>query len=357
MGDNLIEWLEEKNLFTIIKNHVKPFKKVLTKAFDLKKDQEILIVSDWGDYGKRVAPLMAGCYCTAAEKLGYQVKTVMQQPKSIKEPAEKHVVDTLSKQKNKSFIVFSFSNKLGGLSSTIGKSFRRFALQKKHNFLSTTGLGNLENKDIYLITRALDLDYNKLQKTGSKIKKILDAGREIRIKTNAGTDFKGNITGMKSISLDGDYRNGNIGGNVPVGEVYLPPVTGTVNGKIVIDGSLRHGDGTLIVETPVTLEVRKSQIVKISGGYEARVLGHTLRMARSRAKNKSDIMKIGEIGIGINPNIDIVGSMVLDEKAFNTAHIAIGSNYWFGGDIHTFLHLDQVMREPKIFVDGKRLEY
>ena len=49
--------------------------------------------------------------------------------------------------------------------------------------------------------------------------------------------------------------------------------------------------------------------------------------------------------------------MVLDEKARNTAHIAIGSNYWFGGDIYTFLHLDQVMKNPKIYVDGVRLDY
>ena len=49
--------------------------------------------------------------------------------------------------------------------------------------------------------------------------------------------------------------------------------------------------------------------------------------------------------------------MVLDEKAFNTAHIGIGSNYWFGGDIITFLHLDQVMRNPKVYIDGKMLEY
>lgn len=68
-------------------------------------------------------------------------------------------------------------------------------------------------------------------------------------------------------------------------------------------------------------------------------------------------MKIGEIGIGINPNIGIVGSMVLDEKAKDTARVAIDSNYWFGGDIFTFLHLDQVMRNQKIYVDGKKLEH
>lgn len=356
METNLLDWLNEKNLLTVIKNHNKPFRKVLTKLFDLRKDQEILVITDDGSHGKRVAAIMAGCYYYSAEKLGYKPYVVMQTAKTIKEPAKK-VIDALMGLKNGGLVILSLSNKLGSLSPAIGKSFRRFTLDKKHNFISTTGLGSLENKDIYLITRALDLDYGGLERTGRKIKKILDIGRKIRIKTDAGTDFSASIMGMKSISLDGNYRNDKRGGNVPVGEVYLPPVTGSLNGVIVIDGSLRYLGGTLIVETPVRLEISKSQIVKITGGYEARLLENTLKNARKQAKNSGNVMKIGEIGIGINPNIDIVGSMVLDEKARNTAHVAIGSNYWFGGDIRTFLHLDQVMRNPSIFVDGKKLEY
>ncbi len=353
----LKNWLNEKNLYTIVKNHNKPFKKVFTKAFDSCNAKGILIISDWGVHGKRVAPLMAASYLAAAESLGYNVETVMQKPKTMKDDAEKQVYEALHVLDSRSFVIMSLSNKLGCLNCAIGKSFRRFATEKKHNFISTTGLGDLETRDMYLITRAMDLDYEKLQLKADHIKKILDRGRTISIKTDAGTDFTASITGMKSISIDGNFKGGKKGGNVPVGEVYLPPVTGTVDGRIVIDGSMRHLTGTTIIETPITLEVRKSQIVKITGGYESRLLSANLRSARSQSKRPLNVMKIGEIGIGINPKIGIVGSMVLDEKAFNTAHIAIGSNYWFGGDIYTFLHLDQVMRNPTIYIDGVRLDY
>ncbi|MFH1592589.1 MAG: aminopeptidase [Candidatus Woesearchaeota archaeon] len=356
-GNSLLKWLEKNNLEIVSKSHYKYFKNVLIKAFRFRKDKEVLILGDWGFHGKRVAPIVCGSYYLAAQKLGYKTKIIMQKPKTRLQEAEVPIVEALYTQKPGSMIIWSLSNRPGSLSPVIGKSFRRYALEKKFNFISTTGLGGLETKDVYIITRALDIDYKDLKKVASKIAKIMDKGREIKIKTDAGTNLVASIQGMKSISIDGDYTGEVKGGNMPVGEVYIPPVTGSANGDIVIDGSSRHQKGTIIIEKPIKLKVRRSQIIKIEGGQEARILCETLRWARERAKRPSNVMKIGEIGIGINPKIDIVGSMVLDEKACNTAHVAIGSNYWFGGDIHTFLHLDQVMRYPKIYIDGKKLEY
>ena len=38
-----------------------------------------------------------------------------------------------------------------------------------------------------------------------------------------------------------------------------------------------------------------------------------------------------------------------------TAHIGIGSNYWFGGPIRTIIHLDQVFKNPLFKLDGESL--
>ena len=65
---------------------------------------------------------------------------------------------------------------------------------------------------------------------------------------------------------------------------------------------------------------------------------------------------IGELGIGFNPKINLMGAMVVDEKALGTAHIALGSNYWFGGDIYSISHLDQVFKNPLILFDGKEFK-
>jgi leucyl aminopeptidase (aminopeptidase T) len=51
-----------------------------------------------------------------------------------------------------------------------------------------------------------------------------------------------------------------------------------------------------------------------------------------------------------------MGAMIIDDKTLGTAHIGIGSNYWFGGSIYAFIHLDQVFKSPMIYFDGKKLE-
>ena len=48
--------------------------------------------------------------------------------------------------------------------------------------------------------------------------------------------------------------------------------------------------------------------------------------------------------------------MIVDDKTLGTAHIGIGSNYWFGGSIYAIIHLDQVFKNPAIYLDGKLLK-
>ena len=48
--------------------------------------------------------------------------------------------------------------------------------------------------------------------------------------------------------------------------------------------------------------------------------------------------------------------MIVDDKSLGTAHIGIGSNYWFGGDIYAIIHLDQVFKNPAVYFDGELLK-
>jgi leucyl aminopeptidase (aminopeptidase T) len=51
-----------------------------------------------------------------------------------------------------------------------------------------------------------------------------------------------------------------------------------------------------------------------------------------------------------------VGSVLLDEKAAGTVHFAIGDDHAIGGDTEAPIHLDGVLREPTVFVDGDQLK-
>ena len=192
--------------------------------------------------------------------------------------------------------------------------------------------------------------------TIKKLKKQFDGAEEINITTNAGTDLYYNVKGINSISADGNYTEPGSGGNLPAGEVYAPPNGKRVEGKIVIDGSSRVQNGTILVKEAITLKIEEGNITEISGGKEAKELENTLNWAASVAKHPGSVRRICELGIGLNPKAKIIGATIVDDKVLGTAHIGIGSNYWFGGNIYAIIHLDQVFRNPKIEFDGKILE-
>jgi len=154
---------------------------------------------------------------------------------------------------------------------------------------------------------------------------------------------------------EGDKKKEGEGGNIPIGEVFTPPKWKHAEGTIVIDGSSAYREGTMLIKNPITLTVEKDEIVEIKGGEEAKKLEGSLIWAYRKAKHPWGIKRIGELGIGINPNASIVGATIIDEKTYGTAHVGIGSNYWFGGTIYAIIHYDQIIRNPSITVDDKPL--
>lgn len=348
---NLLNWLEKGELLPIARNHSVHFKNVLKKSLKIR-NEDILIIGDYGLPRRRVAPLMSGAYYLAAKKLGLNVYVVMQGVKKPGDSADSEVISILKKKSKPSVVVFNLSNKLGNLGS-IGKSYRRYIKERKHRFVSALGMASMCTNDFYSITRALNINYVKFQRECAKLKKALDWGREVVVKTDAGTDLKVNITGCKGVSNDGQYGFPGSGGNMPVGEVYIPPKLNTAEGRVVVDCSSKNNDGTLLVKNPIILTVKKGLVVNIDGGYEARALKSSVLSAEKQAKRPAVIRQLGELGIGMNPKASVVGAVAVDEKVLGTAHVALGSNYWFGGDVFTLAHFDQVFKNPKIFIDGK----
>lgn len=348
---DLLNWLETYKLLSIARNHSVHFKNVLKKSLKVK-NEDILIIGDYGLPRRRVAPLMSIAYYLAAKNLGLSVNIVMQGVKKLGDSADSKVISVLKKKSKPGIVVFNLSNKLGGLGS-IGKSYRRYIKERKHRFVSALGMVNMCTNDFYSVTRALNIDYVKFRRECAKLKKAFDWGREVVVKTSAGTDLKVNITGCKSVSNDGQYDFPDSGGNMPVGEVYIPPKLNTAEGKVVVDCSSKNNDGTLLVKKPIILAVKKGLVVNIDGGYEARALKSSILSAEKQAKRPAMIRQLGELGVGMNPKASVVGAVAVDEKVLGTAHVALGSNYWFGGDIFTLVHFDQVFKNPKIFIDDK----
>lgn len=349
-----LKWLKERNLHEQASKLASYLKKVFTPCL-AAKDEKILIIGDTGYENRNVAALLSGAYYLAAEQLKLDAKLVLQGVKSRGDNSDENVARSLSEMKPRNIIILNMSDKLGSMEE-LGKSFRRWVAKKNHRFVSAMSLGDLPTSNVDLILKAIDVNYKPLQTQHEEVRQKLENAKEVHITTPAGTDLYYNKEGIRAIAADGNYTLPGTGGNLPAGEVYAPPNGKGVEGKVVIDGSSRTHEHTILIKKPIELKIKNGDIIEISGGEEAKQLENTLKWAASVAKNPGNVRRICELGIGLNPKAQIVGAMIVDDKTLGTAHIGIGSNYWFGGSIYAIIHLDQVFKNPKIYLDGELLK-
>lgn len=344
----------DKSVTSIVEKHNSRFYKILKHSLDVK-GEEILIISDYGKKGNTLSAMLGYGYYHAAKSKGFNATLLFQDTKKGFMFADDHVVKAINCLEKNSIIILSVSDKLGVFGGK--KSFRNFCRERGHRFLSATGLGDVRTNHFELFVDAINVNYNRMEQKSQVIKKKWDLAKEIRVKTAAGTDVTFDVSGMEAITNVGKYHGQGMGGNMPAGEVYIPPrgFYG-VNGTVVVDGSIKTESGALLVNEPVTLVIEEGKVVKITGKY-APLLEKTFQKYENRAKYPHRIRYVGELGIGINPGAVLIGSMIMDEKVMGTAHIAVGSNYWFGGDIKTVYHGDQVFKNPVFYVDGKKMTF
>lgn len=98
---------------------------------------------------------------------------------------------------------------------------------------------------------------------------------------------------------------------------------------------------------------------EVEDGYVTEISDDDIREQVEAAAEEvgDDAYNLAEIGIGTNVGVtDLVGSVLLDEKAAGTVHIAVGDDAGIGGDTDAPLHLDGIIREPAVYADGEEVD-
>lgn len=341
------------SLAGIVEKHSSKFCKILKHSLNIK-GEEVLIVSDFGKENNLLSSMLGYGYYHAAKSQELKASIVFQSVKKGFMFADDNVTSAIKKLGKNSVIILAVSNKLGKIDEN--KSFRNFCRAKGHRFISATGLGDIKTNHFDLFLEAMNANYRRMKKKGLAIKKKWDSAEEIRVKTFLGTDITFDVSGMEAVANVGEYHDSGCGGNMPAGEVYIPPKGYYgVKGIVVIDGSIKTESGTLLVNQPVKLIIEEGRVSAMEGNYSY-FLEKTFQRYEDRAVFPYRVRHIGELGVGINPGAVLLGSMVMDEKVLGTGHIAVGSNYWFGGSIRTIYHGDQVFKKPVFYVDGKKMD-
>ncbi|MBI2140357.1 aminopeptidase [Candidatus Woesearchaeota archaeon] len=348
-----LQWFREKGLVDEAQKHSLLLKKIFSSCFGIT-DEKILIIGDIGFEKRLVSPLMAASLFFASKAMNLNSKLILQTPRSRMQDADPEVVESLLGLEEKNVVFVVASDKLGAIGDA-GKSFRAYCARKKHKFITSTSLGDLPTAMFKEVIGAIDVDYKPLWAEHQRWKEIFDAAKEVRVTTAAGTDLRFNKESMVALKSDGAYNVPGLGGNMPAGEVYFPCSGNKVDGVVVIDGSSRNHKHTAVIKTPIKLTIEKGGITSIEGGEEAKELEKTLQMAAEHSKRPKTVYRVSELGFGLNRKAKIIGSTLVDEKAYGTAHIGIGSNYWFGGNIYAIIHLDQIFKNPVVEVDGQKV--
>jgi leucyl aminopeptidase (aminopeptidase T) len=196
-----------------------------------------------------------------------------------------------------------------------------------------------------MLARVMGADVDELHRRGDAICQRLDAGHEARITCANGSDLRLGLEGRASIVDAGDLSERGAFGNLPCGEGFIAPLEGTGEGTLVVDGSIA---GVGQVEEPVQLTVRGGHLIDAAGAEGEALLA--LLTAHG-----ADGTNVAELGIGTNEEAILTGNILEDEKILGTAHVAFGASAAIGGTVQVPVHLDCVILEPTVEIDGEPL--
>jgi leucyl aminopeptidase (aminopeptidase T) len=193
-----------------------------------------------------------------------------------------------------------------------------------------------------MLARVMGANMRLLRKRGTLLARALGAGAEARITCPHGSDLRLGLGDRTAIVDAGVLTKRGAFGNIPCGEAFIAPLEGSTEGTLVVDGSIA-AIGKL--ETPVELTVRDGHLVE-AGGEEG---AHLMELL---TEHGPDGTNVAELGIGTNEEAIVTGNILEDEKILGSAHVAFGASAAIGGTVQVPVHLDCVVLEPTVEVDG-----
>jgi leucyl aminopeptidase (aminopeptidase T) len=193
----------------------------------------------------------------------------------------------------------------------------------------------------------LDADYESIARHCRDVLEQVERADEIRVTSPQGTDITFDVTGKEWRLDTGIVHEAGEMSNLPAGEIFLSPTS--ADGTFAVDGTMMpHGQ---LEDQLLEFTVEDGTVTEIGDDAVRQQVEDAAEEVGDAAYN------LAELGIGTNVAVtDLVGSVLLDEKAGGTVHIAIGDDHAIGGDTTAPIHLDGILTEPTVLADGVEVE-
>jgi len=185
-----------------------------------------------------------------------------------------------------------------------------------------------------------------LEKITVRMAELLDQASEARVTTPNGTDLHFNLTGRRAKSMAGAASEPWIG--LPGGEAAISPVEGSTAGKLAAPYLVEHREIGWPKE-PLELIIRDGNVVEVMGGVEAQRLKKLITEAGPSARN------IAELAIGTNRRCRLEAGLREAKRVWGTAHVAIGDNRSIGGSVQSPVHIDFILTQPTVWLNGQEV--
>ncbi len=195
---------------------------------------------------------------------------------------------------------------------------------------------------------ALRVNFEARGVLGARVADAFTRGNEVRVTTPRGTDVTMRIDGRTANSTPGYVTSPGAMGSPPDIESHVAPLETSAHGRIVVDGSIPFPTIGLLRD-PLRLTIEAGRVTDIQGD-DPRMVAELKKVFEQTGSPRAYVL--AECGVGLNDLAKLTGVMLTDEGAAGTVHFGFGSNSTIGGLNEIPFHLDVVLREPTLTVDG-----
>jgi len=191
-----------------------------------------------------------------------------------------------------------------------------------------------------MLARVMAVDFETMAARSKAVAAVLDAGTRARVTCPRGTDLELALDGRAGVADDGELSAPGAFGNLPCGEGFIAPAYG--EGTVVASSVAPLGIST----EPARLTVAEGKIVAADGGLGPAFI--ELLLAHGELGTN-----LAELGVGTNDRARLTGNVLEDEKILGTVHVAFGASAGIGGKVSVPIHLDVVVVDASLEVDGQ----
>ncbi len=196
--------------------------------------------------------------------------------------------------------------------------------------------------DEQMLMGPMSVNWRSMQERTETIASTINKHENIKIKTPNGTSITFSKKGRDAMLDTGIITGPGQFSNLPAGEVYLAPLEGTANGRLVLEwGPTRK------LKSPVILHIKKGVVAETEGEEEY------VNFLNKKLSERTENRNIAELGIGTNNMASRPDNILESEKISGTIHIALGDNSSFGGKVRTSFHQDFVFFHPTVVLTSR----